>query len=165
MEKIRKIDHLIFDTLLGFLAKVFGLVMVISVVIQIACRYLPMAPLRWTEEMARLTFAWFSFIAAVMTYAQNKHLSMDFFYRTMNEKVKRVLDIVAHVVVLVFAVVVTYYGIKLLGIVKIQRSPMLRISMAYFYASVPFSGALLGVKAVFNLIHYLTGGEHLEPID
>ena len=79
--------------------------------------------------------------------------------------VKRVLDIVAHVVVLVFAVVVTYYGIKLLGIVKIQRSPMLRISMAYFYASVPFSGALLGVKAVFNLIHYLTGGEHLEPID
>jgi len=165
MEKIKKIDRLIFDTLLGFLAKVFGIVMVLSVVVQIACRYLPMAPLRWTEEMARLTFAWFSFIAAVMTYAQNKHLSMDFLYRTMNDKTKHVLDIVAHAAVLVFSLVVTYYGIKLLGIVKIQRSPMLRISMAYFYASVPFSGVLLCVKSIFNLIHYFTGGEHLEPVD
>lgn len=147
----------IYDTCLGFAVKVVGSVMVLSVVIQIACRYFPMAPLRWTEEMARLTFIWFSFLGAAMTLSRFKHLAIDFFYLKMSPRIRRFLNLLTWLVVIGFSGVIGLYGMWLTRIVDMQRSPMLQLPMSYFYAAVPVGAALFALYGAAAFIACLRG--------
>ena len=149
--------HFIYDTCLGFLAKVVGCVMVLSVVVQIACRYLPMTPFGWTEELARLTFIWFCFIGAAMTLSRMKHLTIDYFYLKMNEQSKFALNVLTWVVVTVFSSIAAYYGATLVTIVAMQKSPMLQLPMSYFYASVPFGCGLFAFYGFVSLVWCIMG--------
>jgi len=156
--------HILFEVILGFLAKVFGGIMAVAVVVQILCRYLPLN-FAWTEELARLMFMWFSFTGAALTFGKNKHLSIDLLYLKFSPAVQRVLNIFGQLVIFAFSAIICYYGFHLLKIVSMQTSPMLRISMKYFYAAVPYGGLLFCLGSLRNLLHYLTGGERLHEID
>ncbi len=154
---MRAFIHFIYDTCLGFVVKVLGIAMVLSVVVQIACRYLPMTPLRWTEELARLTFIWFCFLGSAMTLSRLKHLTIDFFYLKMSAGSKYLLNILTWVVVIFFSVIIGLYGARLTGIVAMQRSPMLELPMSYFYAAVPVAALLFAVYGLAALVGCLKG--------
>ena len=154
---MQKIVFFVFDTCLGFLAKVIGSVMLASVVVQIACRYLPMTPLRWTEELARLTFIWYCFIGATTTLAKRKHLTIDFIYLKLSKHAQHVMDILTWLVVIVFSLPLTVFGIHMAKVVAIQRSPMLNLSMSIFYGAVPFGCGLFAFYGLASLIFCLKG--------
>ena len=154
---MRKIIFFVYDTCLGFLAKVVGTLMLISVVVQILCRYLPMTPLRWTEELARLTFIWFCFIGATTTLAKRKHLTIDFIYLKLSPHVRHILNIFTWFIVIGFSLPLTIFGIRMVGVVAIQRSPMLNLPMSVFYGAVPFGCGLFALYGILSLAACLMG--------
>ncbi|MDR1933539.1 MAG: TRAP transporter small permease [Spirochaetales bacterium] len=154
---MQKLVFFIYDTCLGFLAKIIGLVMLLSVVVQIACRYLPMAPLRWTEELARLSFIWYCFMGAATTLAKRKHLTIDYFYLKLNTRIRKVLDVLSWGVVIGFSSALTVYGVYMVKVVSIQRSPMLDLSMSLFYGAVPAGCFLFAFYGLVSLIACLRG--------
>ncbi|MCL1817465.1 MAG: TRAP transporter small permease [Spirochaetaceae bacterium] len=161
---MQKIVFFIFDTCLGFLAKVVGSLMLVSVVVQIACRYLPMAPLRWTEELARLTFIWYCFIGAATTLARRKHLTIDYIYLKLSPRARHTLDILTWLVVIGFSSALTVFGIHMTKVVAIQRSPMLDLSMSLFYGAVPFGCSLFAFYGLVSLAACLRGDNKLTSV-
>jgi TRAP-type C4-dicarboxylate transport system permease small subunit len=161
---MQKIVFFIFDTCLGFLAKVTGILMLVSVVVQIACRYLPMAPLRWTEELARLTFIWYCFIGAATTLARRKHLTIDYIYQKLTRRAQHILDILTWIVVIGFSSALAVFGIYMVGVVAIQRSPMLDLPMSIFYGAVPFGCSLFAFYGLVSLIACLKGDNSVTAV-
>jgi TRAP-type C4-dicarboxylate transport system permease small subunit len=154
---MQKLVFFIYDTCLGFFAKIIGLVMLLSVVVQIACRYLPMAPLRWTEELARLSFIWYCFIGAAATLAKRKHLTIDYFYLKLNKRMQKIFNTLSWIVVIGFSSALTVYGLHMVKVVSIQRSPMLDLSMSLFYAAVPAGCFLFAFYGLVSLIGCVRG--------
>lgn len=149
---MEKLIHSVYDRILGIMVTIIGIVMVCAVLLQISARYLPVAGLIWTEELARLTFIWFFFLSAALTLSKKKHLGIDFFYLKATKKLQYYLDILAQVVIFMFGIIITYYGIHLVGIVSIQKSPVLQLSLSYFYAAVPAAGVLFALISGLSIV-------------
>lgn len=151
MRSMQKFIFFLYDGCLGFAVKVLGIVMLTSVVIQIATRYIPMVTIGWTEELARLTFIWFCFISAAMTLSRRGHLTIDYLYVKMGKRSRHLLDVFAWVVVTVFSSSIAVYGARLVRMMSLQRSPMLQLPLSYFYAAVPVGSALCALYALISL--------------
>lgn len=132
---------------MGLLLKILGIALLITVVLQVISRYLPVTMV-WTDELSRFLFVWFSMLAIALAYMENKHLSMDFIYEKLGPKAQHALDFISEVLVLAAAVVVSWEGYGLLKTVAIQKAPILRIGMNWFYLAVP-------VGFTFVIIHSL----------
>ena len=124
-----------------------GIALLITVVLQVISRYLPVTMV-WTDELSRFLFVWFSMLAIALAYMENKHLSMDFIYEKLGPKTQHTLDFISEILVLLAAVIVSWEGFGLLKTVAIQKAPILRIGMNWFYLAVP-------VGFTFVIIHSL----------
>lgn len=162
---MKLVNRFLFDIVVATLAKIVGLTMVAAIIIQIGSRMLLKVPFPWTDELARGTFVWFCFLGAAMAMRQYAHLGIDYFRSKMGERGQLVSDIVVCLTVILFGAIVAYYGYRLLGIVGRQRTPIMRISMQWFYMVVPISGALLALQGVEFLLHYLKTGKPRPPIE
>ncbi len=149
---MERIANFIFDVVLGNLLKVFGIVMVVAIVLQIACRYLPFLGFNWTEELARLSFMWFCFIGVAMTVHLKGHMGVDFVVRKLSQGKQESLAVFSDVVILVFSSVVAYNGVLFVLLSRNTVSPVLNISVRWFYASVPTSFAIVALLALLSLI-------------
>ena len=162
---MKSLNRIVFDGVVSKLAKVIGLVMVTSILLQIASRMLLRVPFPWTDELARGTFIWFCFLGSALAMRQYAHLGIDFFRSKLNDRGQLVSDIVVSLCVIVFGAIVAYYGYALLGIVGRQRTPIMRISMQWFYLAVPLSGALLSLQGIEFLIQYARTGKPRPPFE
>lgn len=159
---MRKKVEVIYDLVLGNLVKVLGIAMVLVILLQIAARYLPTSAFIWTEEVARLLFLWFSFLGTALTLTKNMHLGIDFFYNKFNKIGKVIATYGGLAIMFVFAIVIGYFGIRLIAMVNIQRSPIFHLPMSLFYAPVPTAGILFGIYMIADFIDTITGKKEQE---
>jgi TRAP-type C4-dicarboxylate transport system permease small subunit len=149
---MEKVVHIIFDVIIGFIIKLIAFVMISSVLLQIAFRYLPITGTTWTEELGRLTFLWFCMLSTAVTFVKGQHLFIDFFYLKFPKIARIVCDYVSLLLVLGFSTLVTVNGIRLLEFVGKQHSPVMRLSILWFYLSVPVGCGLIMLFTILSLI-------------
>lgn len=162
---MKHVNRFLFDVVVITLAKIVGLTMVAAILLQIISRMLLKVPFPWTDELARGTFVWFCFLGAALAMRQYAHLGIDYFRSKMSGRGQWLSDMIVCLAVILFGVIVAYYGYRLLGIVGRQRTPIMRISMQWFYLVVPLSGALLALQGLEFLLHYLKTGKPRPPIE
>ena len=148
---MQKVIDVMIDRILGFVLKFVGTILVLDVLLQIAARYLPIT-VNWTDEVARLMFVWFAMLSMALTYAKNQHLCIDYFYLKFNLKTQVVFDYVSIILVLATSLVLAYTGIQVMNVVAMQKSSILNISMAYFYAAIPAGFAIVALFNIFTLV-------------
>lgn len=91
----------------------FLLIFLLTVVYQMLSRYLGIAA-TWTEDVSMYSFIWAVFMGAGAMVLEKKHFAFTSVADMMkNEKAKRVLSIIISLIMLFFAVLMVYYGIKL----------------------------------------------------
>ncbi|MBT9774938.1 TRAP transporter small permease subunit [Clostridium sp. MCC353] len=151
---MEKVEKFVIDVILTSLLKVIGSALVLDILLQIAARYLPIR-VTWTDEIGRLLFVWFAMLSTAMAYAKNQHLCIDYIYLKFNKKVQKLLDYFSIILVLATSSVLFYTGIQVMKIVAAQKSPILKISMSYFYASVPVGFAFILIFNIVTLIDKL----------
>ena len=148
---MRNIIDKIADTVLSNVVKVLGIALLVTVVLQVLSRWLPIQMV-WTDELARLLFVWFSMLSVAVACIENKHLTLDLLYDKFSPKVQKWVNFFAKVLVFATAILLCYEGFKILPLVQIQTSPTLQISMAWFYASVPVGFVFVVIHMFFELI-------------
>lgn len=90
----------------------FLMVFLLTVVFQMMSRYLGIAA-TWTEDVSTYSFIWAVFMGAGAMVLERKHFAFTSISDMMkNEKAKSVLSIIISVIMLIFAVLMVYYGIK-----------------------------------------------------
>jgi TRAP-type C4-dicarboxylate transport system permease small subunit len=136
----------------GTLAGAFGLIF--TVVFQILTRrfFVAHAP-AWTEEASRFFFVYGISFAAGLAQKDDYFVSMDYVYRKFNEKTRRIIDLIIHLVSSLLFLLMTIYAIQFIFLGAIETSPSLGLPMAVaFISMMVMSGSIL-YFLLFQLIH------------
>ena len=84
-----------------------------SVVIQMGCRYAGVAAI-WTEDVSMYAFIWAAFMGAgAMVYEQRHFAFTSISDMLKNESLKRVLALGIAMIMLIFSLLMFYYGCKI----------------------------------------------------
>ncbi|WP_271397290.1 TRAP transporter small permease [Salinicoccus roseus] len=118
---------------------------------QVVMRYVFNSSLSWSEEIARYGFIWLIYIGVSYGVKRRKHLRVDALTMLFEEKGTAVIKMIANILFLIFALVVSYYGVDI--VTKITReSAALQIPMEYVYASLAFGMILTSIRLIQNII-------------
>ncbi len=134
-------------------ALVGGLVSTVCVVVllQVGMRYLFAYPNPWSEEVSRYCFIWLSMLGASLAVEHRSHFAFDQVTRGLAVRSRSLVHGLATLWVLGFALFLVGSGIALILLVLPERSPALNLPIAWVYAAVPVSGALMAVHVLAGL--------------
>lgn len=130
-------------------------VLVVCVTWQVFSRNVLQTPSTVTDEIARFSMIWVALLGAAYTVGTQKHLSIDLLTSNLVGRKKHFSDMVIYLVVLAFAAIAMVYGggmqtLKIFA--SSQVSSALRISMGWFYLSIPVSGILIIFYSVLYVL-------------
>ena len=93
---------------------IFLTIFLLTVVVQMLTRYIGVSAI-WTEDVSMYSFIWSIFMGASVMVRDNKHFAFTAFAdKIKSEKAKKIIAIVIHILMLVFNVLIAYYGYKLM---------------------------------------------------
>lgn len=118
-------------------------VLVTVVFLQVIFRFVLGSPLAWTEEVARYSLIWLTFLGAAYAMSLKAHIGMEFFVNLFRTPGKKALYILASIASLMFFLLMVVEGYNLAMQGMAQSSPVLRIPMGAIYMIIPISGAVL----------------------
>jgi TRAP-type C4-dicarboxylate transport system permease small subunit len=81
---------------------------IVLVLIQVYTRYVLNQPFTWTEEIARFSMVWFTFMSASYVMAERRHIRVVFFARLLGRVGTHFVNWFAQAVVIFVGVIMTY---------------------------------------------------------
>lgn len=146
----KKIDAVLGTTLIVIMA-----VMVLNVLWQVFTRFVTGNPSSFTDELARFLMIWIGILGAAYVAGRNLHVAIDILPAHSSKKVQKRLKIIAHSLVMLFALVAFVIGgsrLVYISHVLGQQSPALQLPLAVVYAIIPISGVLVIYYKLSDLI-------------
>ncbi|WP_046472136.1 TRAP transporter small permease [Allosalinactinospora lopnorensis] len=129
----------------ALLAALFGLV-----VFQVVSRYLLGAPLVWTEELARYTLVWLTFLGAGLIMARRRHITARLFSHLLGPRSTAVLEITANLVVIGVSALLVVAGWQFASTLARVDSPAAGLSLGWVYGASVLGFALVCLHACVN---------------
>ena len=128
-------------------------VLIVTVFYQVLGRYLFNAPPSWSEELARFLQVWIALLASALCIQQGMHLGVDYLLYAVPPRGRAALEVLVHLLVTGFLLLLLVQGIKILEVAAVQSSPAMGINMWYAYLAVPVGAALMLLESVLKLGH------------
>ncbi len=130
---------------------------------QVFSRFILHSPSSFTEELARYLLIWIGILGAAYAYKTRAHLGLDLILEKAPQHWKKTIQFVIELAVITFASTIMIYGgvsLVSLTIELKQISAALGIQVGIVYSVIPFSGILITIFALENLVDILrTKGE------
>lgn len=139
--------------------------LVIDVVWGVFSRYALGEQAKWTEELARFLLVWVALLGGALAFGRKVHLGVDFFALRLHAEARRITVVVAHLVVLFFAVAILLYGgarVVSEALALEQTTPALGWKMGHVYLALPISGFFVALYTVENLVEALARSRGLR---
>lgn len=133
-------------------AVVFGYALIICA--QVFYRYVLNSSLIWSEELVRYGLLWGVMLGAALASDRNAHVALDPLRDMVSVRTYRAIAWIAGLLILIFCVIVAWYGWEYLYRLRLMRSPASQIPMMYVYAAIPVGCVLI---AFFSIIHLFAG--------
>jgi TRAP-type C4-dicarboxylate transport system permease small subunit len=147
----------LFYTVMKYFVALMMMGMTFLVFYQIIMRYcFNMAP-SWSEEIARYTFIWLSFIGAGMGLRDRIHIGVDAVVNMLPFQCKRVAAVIVDVIICVFGVFIIIYGKAVMELTLSQSSPAVGLPMSFVYMAAPAMGVLLVLYSLLDVVNILRG--------
>ncbi|MGO4886732.1 TRAP transporter small permease [Anaerobacillus sp. MEB173] len=146
---------------------IFSVVMVAVIALQVFMRYVMGASLSWSEELARFCFIWLVYLGISYGVKKQRHIKVDLVLLALKDKGKVVMNIVANLIFLAFAIFVIIYGYEIASKLLTwgQQSPALQIPMGLVYMATPIGMGLTAIRIIqqlFKQVRTLFGKEYFE---
>ena len=97
----------------------------------------------WSEELGRYIFVWMTFIGMAVALYKGGHVALDILLNYLHGTPRKILAAFDNLLIIIFAIAVTYSGASLFNVGLLQRSSAMNIPMHWVYAAVPVSGVVL----------------------
>ena len=124
-------------------------------IVQVYFRYVLNKPLAWSEEATMIAFIWTVFWAAAFMVPIKEHVSFDVVYDVVSERTKRILSIIAMLVLVIAFVILIPYTLDYLDFLFRKKSPVLRIQMTWIYGCYLLFIVAFSAQAAWRLFHLL----------
>lgn len=130
-----------------------GLLLMTAIIAwQVFARYVLNASPAWAEQAALLLMIWYVFIAAAAGVREGFHIRIAVFADQLPDKMRHVVRLISHLVVLLFGIAMAYWGVELARATWEHVIPTLGISRGYAYIPIALSGVLIAGFALEQLI-------------
>src|SRR5690554_5609036 len=127
-------------------------IMTVSTSYQIILRFVFNGGNIWSEELTRYCFVWVVMLGSVVAIRKARHMRIDFFVNLLNPKQRKVADLFAYVVMIVFLIALTVKGADIASQTANQLSSGLKIPMSFMYSSMPVSSVLMLAFIIEDMI-------------
>ena len=121
-------------------------------------RYLYSLSLPALEEFTMVVFVWFLYLSMIYCLRYNLHIKVEIIDTLVSRTTRKIIDIIADIILLVFAAVMFYNG-ALLVIFNMSRSggktPMLDIPYYAVYIVLPLSFGLFTVFLAIRIFRHV----------
>lgn len=135
----------IVETIVGALLLTAILVLIMA---QVIVRISPLGGWVWTGELARFSLIWMTFVLAGHLLGRDQHISLDIVDHILPARGRRVVEIVAYLVVAAVCAGFVYEGVGLIEAQSGIRSSAARIPNSLLYAVPTIGFALTAVRAL-----------------
>lgn len=143
----------IFRKAIRFIAATCCALLILSVFINVVLRYIFNSGLPFGEDLTRYLMVVVVFFASSIALDQKRHISINLFTKKLSRGNQLRLEFFFEICVLIFLALVMIYGILLLPNQWTAYIPtMRRVSMFWFYLSIPVGCALMGIFLTRNLL-------------
>ena len=139
----RTIDLLAIATFSGMFACVLG---------QVFFRYFLDNPLTWSDELARYLFVWCAFLGWVIAARRRSHLAITMMQSRLSARPRAALVACAALAAVAFAIVLSYYGVRITLRNADVETPSLFFTIGVVYAIVPVAALAVGLHALGDLV-------------
>ncbi|WP_258725908.1 TRAP transporter small permease [Cellulomonas sp. NS3] len=160
----------VLDTFLRAVCVTLFALLVVLVTWQVLTRLVLSEPSVWTEEAARYVFIWLSLIGISIATGEKADVAIDYFVQKAPLAAQRVLEIVAYLATLSFALLVMVWGGWANAMQNWnQANPVLPVSAGVLYLAVPVAGVLVTFYLLLHLVQTLSpryaGVQTIAPED
>lgn len=146
----RAIDE--FNRLIGWMLAGLLLIMTVLIFWQVFARFVVGSPLFFSDEIARFSMLWLTFLGAGYAYRKGTLISVDILLEHAGKKLSCLLRISVILCSSVFAFVLIKYGYELMSRVSNQTAPSTRISMMWPYMAIPAGGVVIMINSLGLLL-------------
>ena len=130
-------------------------VLVVDVLWQVFSRYLLSSPSSFTDELAGYLLIWVGVLGAAYVAGRKEHLAIDILVQKSPPARKRLLLIIIHSLILLFALSVMVIGGTVLvytRFVLLVKSAALQLPLGYVYSVLPISGLIIIYYEVLHIL-------------
>jgi TRAP-type transport system small permease protein len=137
---VRFVDF--YHGLIGKLIILFMYILLFSLAIQVAGRYINFIPrYLWTLEAVNFSLIWLIFLGSISGVRGRKHFFVDIFGDKISTGMGKWIDAIYFFVIGTVTFVFIFYGYQyFVGWGLIQRSEITGMNLGWVYISVPFAG-------------------------
>jgi TRAP-type C4-dicarboxylate transport system permease small subunit len=150
---INKIYQLLLKTETGILVALLISMMVMAVV-QIILRNVFSSGISWADAFVRISVLWLAFVGAMVASRSGRHIIIDVFLKTLNEKTQHIVQRITDVFTAVVCFVITFYSFKF---VKFEYGDaglaFSNIPNWLCEAIIPFAFLIIGLRYFFSAIY------------
>jgi TRAP-type C4-dicarboxylate transport system permease small subunit len=138
----------------GTIISAFALIF--TVILQIVTRrfFTDMAP-SWTEEASRFFFIYTISFGAGLAQREGYFVSMDYFYRKFNHKLKRIIDTIITSISAILFLLMSVYSIHFIVLGMEETSPGLGLPMSIAFTSMLIMSGTVLYYLLKQLIHHI----------
>jgi len=141
-----------YDSFIEFIIVIFFAIMIITLFGEVVSRFLFSLPMMWAEEIGRYLFIWIVYLGAAQGFIQNRHLTVDFLSKKIPSPYSNYLDVVLHLMIMIFLFFVFVNGVKYAGMNFNKSAYSIDwIHIGWMYAAIPVGAILM----FFNIIRIL----------
>jgi TRAP-type transport system small permease protein len=126
--------------------------LVITVAMGVFYRYALKSSLYWATEVPNFILVWIVFLGSVVAFYDNKHIAFTLVGKSIGGRTEILFEIVSTLIVLTVLVVLTWFGILLVGSTMKSASEALKIPQGYLYSCIPIASTLMILIAVEHLV-------------
>lgn len=130
---------------------VIMVILIFAVFFQVLFRFVFNQPLAWTEELARYSLIWITFLGASYAMSLKAHIGLSILVEKSPIILQRFLIAVAGLVSIGFFWIMIQQGFNLASRSMTQLLPVLRLPMGYIYLVIPISGVILTINLLRTL--------------
>ncbi|MGD1832589.1 MAG: TRAP transporter small permease [Sphaerochaetaceae bacterium] len=105
------------------------------------------------DGLLRLMFIWMVFLGSSILFYRNDHLIMNFFSDKFSDRAFVIVDMLQHVLFLLFMGILVYYGIHVTSIRMTIPFETWDLPTGYAYMSVPVNAVIMALFAVEKIIY------------
>ena len=153
---MKRLDE-IADQLLHYIVALLLLCIVGTVAIQIFARHVMAMPPIWTEEYARLFFAWLTFVGGILAAREDSHLAIEILYDRLKPGAKKILDIIGSSLMCALSCSLVYYSIRQILNDAGSRSLVTRTPTAVLTSSMTIGFIGMAIYFGINVYKYIKG--------
>ena len=151
MNLFRKFEGKFLPSLYKFVLVFCGVFITLLISFQIFGRFIGIS-YRWSQEAARLLIIWATFASVALGIKRELLLRVDFIDKLLSGKVRQIVVFFRRLVLLLFSLVIVYYGFISVFERWNQLSPGLAWPMYIFVLPLPFFSIFIIIHLLYKII-------------